>query len=164
MSSSLERELEELLAGIGYELVSLERGGGRRRPLFRLRVDRPGGRPGHSSVTVEDCALVSREVQAFMEAQSGPGEDIILEVSSPGIERPLVRRQDYERFTGQKVRVRGFGLLPGGSRQVEGELAGLAGSEGSDERVVVRVGGERVEIPLAAISRMTLAYDVGNDL
>jgi ribosome maturation factor RimP len=158
MARSLEPELEELLSRIGFELVSMERGGGRRRPLLRLRVDRPDSRPGHSAVTVDDCAAVSREVRRFLEERGSGEEDWALEVSSPGVERPLTRARDYRRFAGERVRVRGFGQLAGGSRQLVGELRGIEGETG-DEVVVLDVEGERVTVPLADIAKATLVYE-----
>ena len=159
MDASLSRELEEFLSGIGFELVALERGGGRRRPLLRLRVDRPEGRPGHSSVTLDDCAAVSRAVTRFLE-ERGEGEDEwILEVSSPGIDRPLTKATDYGRFAGQRVRLRGYGPLVGRSRQVVGVLVGFEADADGDGDVIVDVDGERVSVQLSAISRATLVSD-----
>jgi len=162
MAGSLERELEALLDRLGFELVTLERGGARRRPLLRLRVDRVGGGPdGSSSVTADDCARVSREVQALLNARAAEGPEPVLEVSSPGVERPLVRARDYERFVGRRACVRGFGPLVEDRKVVEGELVGLAEGGGS---VVLDADGERIEIPLAAITRANLVYRWEEDL
>jgi ribosome maturation factor RimP len=158
MASSLELELEEFLSGIGFELVSVEKGGGRRRPLLRLRVDRPDSRPGYSTVTVDDCAKVSKAVRPFLEERGSGEEEWILEVSSPGVERPLTKPRDYRRFAGQKVRLRGYSPLPGGSRQMVGLLVGVA-REAGEEVVVLEVTGERVEIPLTDIAKATLVYE-----
>ena len=158
MVSSLERDLEELLSGFGFELVSMEKGGGRRRPLLRLRVDRPDGRPGHSSVTADDCAAVSKAVRPFLEERGSGEEEWILEVSSPGVERPLTKPRDYRRFAGEKIRLRGFSPLAGGSRQLVGRLVGLEGVAG-EEMVVLEVTGERVDIPLTDIAKATLVYE-----
>jgi ribosome maturation factor RimP len=158
MTRSLERELEDFLSGIGFELVAMERGGGRRRPLLRLRVDRPDSRPGHSAVTVDDCSAVSKAVREFLAGrESGEGE-WGLEVSSPGVERPLTKAPHYVRFAGEKVRVRGFGPVAGGSRQVVGRLVGLEGEAGK-ETVVLEVEGERVAVPLSDIAKTTLVYE-----
>jgi ribosome maturation factor RimP len=158
MARSLERELEDFLSGIGFELVAMERGGGRRRPLLRLRVDRPDGRPGHSTITVDDCAAVSKAVRQFLVDRESGEEEWVLEVSSPGVERPLTRAAHYVRFAGQKVRVRGFGPVAGGSRQVVGRLIGLEGEPGN-ETVVLDVEGERLAIALSEIAKTTLVYE-----
>ncbi len=160
MAGSLERELEALVSTMGFELVSMERAGGRRRPLLRLRVDRPDSRPGQSFVTVDDCAAVSREVSRFLE-ERGTGEGAwILEVSSPGVNRPLTKARDYKRFAGETVRLRGFGRLLGESKQVEGLLIGLE-EEGGREVVVMEVDGDRKAIALSDIARATLVYEFG---
>lgn len=165
MVERLEQELEQLLEELGYELVTLERGGGRKRPLLRLRLDRPGGGPGRSTVTVEDCSRVSRAVREYLEKERRLDipPDFILEVSSPGVERPLSRRDDWKRFAGERVRLRGYGPLHGSSRQIEGELIGLVdGAEG--DMVLIQLERERVEIPRTAIARATLVYDFTKDL
>jgi ribosome maturation factor RimP len=163
MNSRLERELDEFLIGLGFELVMLERGGGRSRPLLRLRVDRAGETRIRSGVTVDDCALVSREVQEYLAARPDAPEGFVLEVSSPGVERPLVRDSDYERFAGETVRLRGFGPLWNGERQIDGELIGLASSNGQPV-VAIEIQGERVEISLAAVAKAMLVYRAETDL
>jgi ribosome maturation factor RimP len=164
MDARLERELQEFLAGLGYELVSLERGGGRRRPLIRLRIDRAGSSPGRSTMTVDDCARVSRAVGEYLEDRPGGEQEYILEVSSPGVERPLVRPRDYRRFAGERVRIQGYRPLHEGSRQLEGELIGLTEEGESEQAVRLRVGEETVEVPLSSIARASLTYDFESDL
>ncbi len=160
MRAKLEWEIERLVERLGFELVALERGGAARRPLLRLRIDRPDGEPGRSSVTAEDCASVSRALhERFVGGPHGL-ENTILEVSSPGVERPLVRPRDFARFAGRAVVVRGYRPLVGNSRQVEGVLLGLAGDDG----IAIEVGGERVELGLESIARATLAYRWEDDL
>lgn len=156
----LERRIERLLEEMGFELVALERGGGRRRPLLRLRIDRPGAEPGRSSVTVTDCAAVSRAISDALEGASEAPADYILEVSSPGVERPLVRPRDYRRFAGREVTLRGYGPLAGRQRQLTGVLLGLT----EEESVALEVGDERVEVPIAAIAKAHLVYRWDEDL
>jgi ribosome maturation factor RimP len=158
MAGSLERELDAFVSGIGFELVSMERGGGRRRPLLRIRVDRPDSRPGHSSISVDDCAAVTREVSRFLEERAAGEDEWILEVSSPGLERPLTKAGDYVRFAGETVRLRGFGRLVGESRQIVGLLIGIEGKVGC-EVVVLEVGGEKTTVALSDIARATLVYE-----
>jgi ribosome maturation factor RimP len=158
MARSLERELEEFLSGIGFELVSMEQGGGRRRPLLRLRVDRADSRPGRSAVTIDDCAAASRAVRRYLEERASGEEDWVLEISSPGVERPLTKARDYVRFVGEKVRLRGFSRVSGGSRQVVGRLVGLEGEAGG-ETVVLEVAGERVTVALSDIAKASLVYE-----
>lgn len=160
----LERGIEAVVTRLGFDLVAVDRGGGRRRPLLRLRVDRPGGIPGRSELTVDDCAAVSREVREWLDESGEAGESYILEVSSPGVERPLVRQSDYERFAGLAVRLRGFGPLAGGERQLEGILRGVV-DEGDEGPVVVLEAEDReLRVPLTGIAKANLVYRPESDL
>lgn len=138
-------------------LVVLERGGGRRRPLLRLRVGRPEDEAGKSSLTVNDCSKISRAVMDMLEQRSDTESDFLLEVSSPGIERPLVRVADYRRFAGEPVRVRGYGPIIGGKKQVDAVLLGL---ETDESEVLLDVDGVRVSVPVSAIARAHLRYSI----
>lgn len=154
-------QLEEVLAthveALGYEYVELERAGSRSRPILRLRIDLPDSRPGHG-VTVEDCARVARELESLLDEKPELAGKYLLEVSSPGVERPLVRRRDFERFVGQEVALRGDVALAGRARRLEGELLGVVESDG-DERVRLRLhNGEVVEVPRGEIARAHLVY------
>lgn len=155
MADSLESAIERLLEAIGFELVALEKGGGHKRPLLRLRIDRPDGEPGRSSLTADDCARVSRKVMELLEERSDVPSDFILEVSSPGVERPLVRERDYTRFAGHEVRLRGYAPLVEGRKQIDAVLAGYDEAEGT---VLLELDGERVAVPLSAVARANLRY------
>ncbi len=161
---TLERRIEEILESLGFELVALERGGGRRRPLLRIRVDRRDGEPGRSTLTVDDCAAVSRAVEARLDETGEAGESYILEVSSPGVERPLVRRRDYERFVGLEVRLRGYRPLVGDERQIEGVLKGVMDMGEARPQVVLDVDGAEVYVPMQDIAKANLTYSPEEDL
>jgi len=153
----LERELERRVEALGFEFVELERTGTRARPILRLRIDREDSEPG-KGVTVEDCARVTRELEPYLDGRPELGERYVLEVSSPGVERPLLRRRDFERFAGHEIAVRGRAVLAGRSRRLEGELLGLVG-ESDDERVRLRLNdGEVIEIPRREIDRAHLVF------
>ena len=79
--------------------------GSKSRPILRIRVDVPGSEPG-AGVSVDDCARVSRAVEEYLDEASDVAERYVLEVSSPGVERPLVRAADFSRFAGQEIRSR----------------------------------------------------------
>ena len=101
---ALERELSGRVEDLGFELVELRHGGTARRPHLTVRIDRPGSAAGHG-VTVDDCARVSRALEAWLDtARVGEGR-YILEVSSPGVDRPLRRLADWRRFMGRPVDV-----------------------------------------------------------
>ncbi len=155
---SLAREMEPRVAELGFEVVELEQAGSRARPILRLSIDLPDSKPGQPSVSLDDCARVSRALEPWLDQREGLSERYVLEVSSPGIERPLVRPRDWERFAGAEVAVKGRETLAGRARRLEGTLLGLRGDPGA-ERVALRLAdGEEVEIPLAEIDRGNLVY------
>ncbi len=160
--TELEREIDERIGRMGFELVSLDRGGGHRKPLLRLRIDRIAGPADGSAVSVDDCARVTRELRDWFEGRDDLPGDYDLEVSSPGVERPLVRPRDYERFAGREVRLKGYGPLSDGRKILEGELEGLTGGE--EPRVALEVEGQRVTVPLTAIASASLVYRWEEDL
>jgi len=104
------------IAGLGFELVDLRHVGTVERPILQVRVDRPDSRPGQG-ITAEDCVGISRSLERFLESSAMVGPRYVLEVSSPGIERPLRWPEHWRRFVGQQARVRAPAL--GGRRQVE---------------------------------------------
>jgi ribosome maturation factor RimP len=153
----LEGELEARIGALGYEFVELERAGSRTRPILRVRIDLPESAPGQG-VTLEDCARVTRALEAYLDQLPELGGRYVLEVSSPGVERPLVRRRDFERFAGREVALRGSAPLAGRSRRLEGELLGLA-EEGGEERIRLRLSdGAVVEVPRDEVTRVHLVY------
>jgi len=102
--ADLQRELAERVAGLGFEVVECKVGGSRRRPLIVLRIDRPDSGPGHG-IRVDECAAVSRALEPWLdEIALGEGR-YVLEVSSPGLERPLRRPDEWRRFLGEPAEV-----------------------------------------------------------
>ncbi len=159
MADSLEQVVEERVESLGYEFVELERGGSRSRPLLRVRIDRPdsGPEPGQG-LSLEDCTRVSRALEDVLDGRPDLGERYVLEVSSPGLERPLIKRRDFERFAGREVSLRGREPLAGDSRRIEGELLGVSESEGRETVRVRLASGEEVAIPRERITRAQLVY------
>jgi ribosome maturation factor RimP len=150
---ALHQDIEAEVEALGYELVELERAGSRARPILRLRIDRPDTEPGRG-VTLEECARVSRAVEARLDADDGIAERYTLEVSSPGVERPLVHDRDFLRFAGHYVALVGHEPLAQRSRRLEGELLGL-----QDGRVRLRLDdGHELDIPRTEIARAHLIF------
>src|ERR1044071_667568 len=120
LERKLTRLLEPVVEGLGYELVLLEyvpqRGGG----LVRLYIDSLGG------ITLKDCERVSREVSATLDVEDPIQGNYRLEVSSPGIDRPLVKPEHFERFVGHDVSIRLTAPRAGGRRRYSGQLLGYA--------------------------------------
>lgn len=154
---SLKDAVAERVEALGFELVELERAGSKNRPVLRVRADRPDAEPG-KGITLEECTRISRALEEYLDALPSIPATYVLEVSSPGVERPLVRQRDFERFAGHEVALRGYAPLAGRERRLEGELLGLsAGPEG--EMVRIRLGdGEEVEVARDEIARAHLVF------
>ncbi|MEX0912219.1 MAG: ribosome maturation factor RimP, partial [Gemmatimonadota bacterium] len=125
-------------------------------------IDRPGAGPDTGDgVTLEDCTRVSRAVEAFLDGRPDMSARYVLEVSSPGVERPLVRRRDFERFAGREIAVHTTRPLHAGSKRVQGELIALEGDP-EDERVLLRTeSGEELRIPRDQTKKIHLVYRWG---
>jgi ribosome maturation factor RimP len=134
--------IRDHIAGLGFELVDLRRVGTLQRPILQVRVDRPDSRPGQG-ITADDCAGISRSLERFLESSAMVGPRYVLEVSSPGIERPLRWPAHWRRFVGHRARVRAERL--GGQRQVE--IVGVP----DDEHVIVRADGVETTLALSEI-------------
>lgn len=154
----LEAELEARLGGLGFELVQVEWAGSSRRPILRIRMDLPDSVPGKGGVTVDQCAWVSRQLEGWLDRLPGIPDDYVLEVSSPGVERPLIRARDWVRFQGWVAKVRMSGER--GPVSVEGEILGVAEPDEGGEEGGVRMllGGEEVRIPFHRIQRAHLVF------
>lgn len=122
LPAGLEAQLAARLEEAGFELVLAEYLAAGSRSLLRLRIDRPGG------VTVEDCARVSEYLGAWLDVVDPFPGPYRLEVSSPGVNRPLVRRDDFERFAGQTARIT-FREASGQKKTIVGVLRGLQGDQ-----------------------------------
>lgn len=154
---SLEEALAERTEALGFELVELERAGSKSRPVLRVRVDRPDAEPGEG-IGLEDCARVSRALESYLDELPDYPRTYVLEVSSPGVERPLVRPRDYDRFRGHEVAIRGYAPLAGRGRRLQGELLGLEeGPEGEMVRLRLE-DGEEVRVPREGIARANLVF------
>jgi ribosome maturation factor RimP len=132
MPPDLARMLRDEVDRLGFELVDVRVGGPPHRRHLAVRIDRPGSRPG-AGVTSEDCTSVTRALQAWF-ATARPGEALDgIEVSSPGIERPLVWIEHWRRFTGSRVRIRAAG--------VQGRKIGVIASVPDDTHVMIALEG-----------------------
>jgi ribosome maturation factor RimP len=151
--ATLEALIMPILTDLGMELVDLEFKREGHSWFLRLFIDKPGG------VTLDDCAEVSREVSALLEVEDPIEAPYRLEVSSPGIDRPLKKPADFDRFAGQLVKIKTRKLLDPDGRGHQrktfvGELCGLDGTL-VRLRQTDRRGGE-ISIPLAEIDRANL--------
>ena len=137
-------ELEPELVEMGYELIEVEYVRHGRSGRLTLFIDREGG------VTIDDCTSASRQVSAVLDKDDYIESQYTLEVSSPGIARPLRKRKDFERFTGERIKVKTVTPVEGRSR-FAGELMGY-----SDGMVTVRTDGMDYRIHLENVKRAHL--------
>jgi len=147
-ADALLASLRDHIAGLGFELVDLRRAGTLERPILQVRVDRPDSQPGHG-ITVGDCAGISRSLERFLESSAMVGPRYVLEVSSPGIERPLRWPEHWRRFIGRRARVRADAL--GGRRQVE-----IVAVPDDDHVTLRREDGTDITVALAQVSQANL--------
>lgn len=152
VSDLLEPVVLEAVAALGFELVELRRRGSRSRPVLDVRVDRLDG----EAVTIDDCARASRAIEARLEADQLVGDRYVLEVSSPGIERPLRRPDDWRRFAGQHALVTAA-PLPGGRAEVT--LVALVGEPGAEVAVVRDARGAEHHLALGDVTQARLAFN-----
>jgi ribosome maturation factor RimP len=143
--------IREHIASLGFELVDLRRAGTLDRPILQLRVDRPDSTPGRG-ITAEQCASVSRGLERLLESRGLVGPRYVLEVSSPGIERPIRWPEHWRRYLGRRARIRADGLA---GRPVVEILA-----VPDDQHVTVRLpdGAERT-LALGAVREARLTHD-----
>ena len=145
MTDRLHIQIEPTIAGLGYELLGIERGRANDAQLLRLFIDAPAG------ITVDDCERVSRQVSDLLDADQLIQGDYTLEVSSPGIERPLFTLAQHARFIGEQVLVRMRTPLDG-RRRLKGALRAVHA-----ESLLVEVEDTLVEIPFRDVERSKLA-------
>ncbi|HEX2568726.1 MAG TPA: ribosome maturation factor RimP [Polyangia bacterium] len=161
------KALEELAGpvvdGLGYELVTLEWKHELGRWVLRVFIDRPDGRLAEiEGISLEDCTRVSHALSAELDVADLIHVPYSLEVSSPGLERPLVREADFRRFAGKRAKIRTrhpVGPVPapsgtGGRRNFTGALLGV-----EEGRVRIDVDGQVFEIPVEEVEKAHLQYD-----
>jgi ribosome maturation factor RimP len=139
--------IEPILQSQGFELVDLEYQRESRGWVLRIFMDREGG------VTLDDCSGVSHEVGAVLEVKDVIPNAYVLEVSSPGLTRPLKKPEDFNRFRNQLVKIKLFQPLDG-RRNFKGTLLGL-----EVETVRLEADGQVFEIPLQSIAKANLEID-----
>ncbi len=150
-ADALFAPIRDHITGLGFELVDLRRAGTLQRPILQVRVDRPDSRPGQG-VTADDCAVISRSLERFLEARAMVGPRYVLEVSSPGLERPLRLPEHWRRFIGRQARVRAVPLQ--GRARVE--IVAVP----DDEHVIVRQeDGSELNLAFDDIRDAVLAVD-----
>jgi ribosome maturation factor RimP len=151
-TAALTAEIRARVAELGYELVDLRQRGSPRRVVLQVRVDRPDAEPGQG-ITIEECAAVSRVLEAWLDEADVLGPRYALEVSSPGIERPVRWREHWERFAGRDVNVRLHER-----RRLKATIVGVVPDA---DAVILRPtdGGEDLTVALDDVREATLVVD-----
>lgn len=136
----------------GLELVHVEFVLESHQYFLRVYIDKPGG------VTMDDCSMISRQLSDLLDVKMSLEEPYRLEVSSPGIRRPLFKKEDYDRFKGQRIKVRTV-------TEVMGKQALIGILEGISEHDCVRLtmDGNTVEIDFSSIKSARLTENNGDD-
>ena len=155
--SSIEQRVQEIAERVaidhGLELVHAEVAGPENKPIVRVFIDKPQG------VTHDDCSQVSLHLGTILDVEDFIHASYTLEVSSPGLERGLYKRADYERFAGSEAKMK-TRLPINGQRNFKGKLLGVDGNEVLFED---RTNG-KVKIPLEIIKEAKLEVDVSQEL
>lgn len=127
-----------VIEGMGFELVRIRLMGGKTR-ILQIMADRPDG-----GIEVDECAAISTAVSAVLDVEDPIEENYVLEVSSPGIDRPLTRLKDFEMWKGWEARIETTELIDG-RRRFKGALAGV-----EDEEILIEIeeAGQEVTIGL----------------
>jgi ribosome maturation factor RimP len=139
------------VAELGFELVEFRRSGPPQRPLIQVRIDRPDSRPGHG-VSADDCARVSRALQRLLDASAPVATRHLLQISSPGFERPVRFVEHWRRFRGREVRLR--------ARTLVGRPRARIVAVPDDDHVQLRLSdGQEVLLALADLEDAVLLTD-----
>ncbi len=152
VDSTLTLLARRVVEPMGFELVAVEyfqRGGG---ATLRVYIDHPDG------IDLDDCTAVSHQLSGVLDVEDPLQGQYDLEVSSPGLDRPLVFPEHFRRFVGQRVKVR-LAEKVEGRRNLEGVLLGLAEDGPGDGTVRLEAEGRTWELPLGAVESARLIPD-----
>lgn len=135
VAEKLRTLLEPSVEDLGYELLHIEQGSQGNQNVLRFYIDAPGG------IQVDDCEAVSRQLSAILDVEDPINTKYLLEVSSPGLNRPLVRPEHFRKYLGEKARILMHTHVLG-RRRFTGQML-----EANDMTVVLEVDGESYELP-----------------
>ena len=144
---------EGLLASLQFELVEVEARHEGRRLVLCLYVDKPGG------ITLDDCADVSRELSSLLDVEDIVPERYTLEVSSPGLNRPLKRLADFERSIGKLVRVKTNALWQDEAGNKRKTFLGRLNAVRNDSLIIDLNEGQQAVVPINIVSKAHLEFE-----
>ena len=157
VQDDLIRLIRPAIEAMGFEFVGLEYLSNPKNRLVRIYIDRePEG------ISIDNCADVSSEVSALLDVEDPVSGHYSLEVSSPGVERPLFEPEHYRRFAGERAKVHLFAPVDTGNDTGSSMRRKLTGRivEADDERVVMEVDGDNVAVSFNDIRRANLKPDM----
>lgn len=132
---------EPVVNGMGYDLIEIEHFPNPKHGVLRLYIDKEDG------VTVDDCSSVSHQISALIDVEEPVSGHFNLEISSPGLDRPLRRLKDFQRFTGSLVKLKTAMPLEG-QRNFSGRLL-----EADEDKVVIETDDEEISLPMSAVEK-----------
>ncbi len=145
----LAQIFEPVIQSMGYELVGIEFSGGSQHGTLRVYIDRESG------VNIDDCAAISHQISGILDVEEPIQQAYDLEVSSPGVDRPLFKLEDYERFTGCTAKIK-MAVALDGRKNFKGELQGVS----QPRYVKIEVDGKGYELPLSDIAKANLVGEI----
>lgn len=145
----LTQLFEPVVESMGYELVGVEFNSGGGHGTLRVYIDRDQG------VSLDDCAAISHQLSGILDVEEPIQQSYDLEISSPGIDRPLFKPADFERFIGKIAKIK---LAAGvqGRKNFKGRLQAVADAK----LITIEVDGEQFDLPYADIARANLVGDI----
>lgn len=144
ITDQVEQLVEAAIETLGYELVGVEYIQGGSDPILRIYIDAEQG------IGIEDCERVSHQVSGILDVEEPIRSAYLLEVSSPGFDRPLFKARDFERFAGAEAKIT-LKLPVDGRRNFRGILQGF-----EDGEILIEVDGEVYALPLSKLARARL--------
>jgi len=140
--------LSPVVESMGFELVGVEFHGTEHHGLLRIYIDHENG------IVVDDCAAVSRQISALLDVEDPITQAYDLEVSSPGVNRPLFKADDYQKFSGSQAKIK-LGVALDGRKNFTGTLHGF-----ENDQVLIEVDNETYELPFHDIAKANLIGQV----
>lgn len=138
---------EPVVVDMGYELIEIEYHPNLNYGVLRLYIDKDSG------ILVEDCSAVSRQISAVLDVEDPVPGQYSLEVSSPGMDRPLRKLDDFQRFTGEVAKIK-TSMPFEGQRNFKGIITGV-----EDDLVIIECENKEVRLPVTAIDKARLVPD-----
>ena len=146
----LTQLFEPVVESMGYELVGVEfNAGGGGHGTLRVYIDREQG------VSLDDCAAISHQLSGILDVEEPIQQAYDLEISSPGIDRPLFKLADFERFIGKTAKIK-LAVGVQGRKNFKGRLQAVADTK----LITIEVDGEQYDLPYADIARANLVGDI----